>query len=277
MKTDRVVALCASILILAATLLMIQGHAISASSGPRYVDQAGTCEGNSPCYTTIQAAVDAALAGDAITVYPGTYVENVSVDKDALTVQSKSGAASTIVHAANSADSAFAIAAEHVLIHGFTVRNNTTLCDITFGGITVGGDHATLSANTSTGNCKGIVLHASHITVTENIISDNRAYVGSDGIYVWPNFTDITITDNNILNNADEGFQQEIGGEDIVIERNVISNNDGTGVYLGTGGQNIVIERNAISHSGGPGVYQPHGGQNIVIVSNDILENEDMR
>src|SRR6185436_137581 len=40
-----------------------------------YVDGAGACAGNSPCFTTIQAAINAAAAGDTINVYAGTYAE----------------------------------------------------------------------------------------------------------------------------------------------------------------------------------------------------------
>jgi parallel beta-helix repeat protein len=217
--------------------------------------------------------VDAALAGDSVTVYAGTYVENVSVDKDHLTIQSVSGAVSTIVHAADASLPGFEVPAEYVLIHGFTVRNNTTACNIAFGGITVGGDHATISDNTVTGNCKGVVLHASHITIAGNTISDNQAYVASDGLYIWPDCADITITDNDISNNADEGIQEELGGQDIVIARNVISNNGGTGVYLGNSGQDILLEQNTISGNGGAGIYQQYGGRNIGIAGNDILDN----
>jgi len=53
-------------------------------------------------YSTIQAAVDAASPGDTIIVYPGTYNENVDVNKDHLTIKSENGADSTIVEAANS-------------------------------------------------------------------------------------------------------------------------------------------------------------------------------
>jgi len=38
-----------------------------------YVDAANLCDGNTPCYTHVQDAVNAASPGDTILVYPGTY------------------------------------------------------------------------------------------------------------------------------------------------------------------------------------------------------------
>src|SRR3990172_9146261 len=38
-----------------------------------------TCQGHSPCYQTIQAAVDAAQAGDTIRIQAGTYQEHVNI------------------------------------------------------------------------------------------------------------------------------------------------------------------------------------------------------
>ncbi len=41
----------------------------------RYVDQTGICGGQSPCYTTIQAAVNDAQNGDTIIIFPGVYTQ----------------------------------------------------------------------------------------------------------------------------------------------------------------------------------------------------------
>ncbi|MBC8466682.1 MAG: hypothetical protein H8D55_02475 [Deltaproteobacteria bacterium] len=44
-----------------------------------YVDPSGSCNGNTPCYTTIQAAVNAASTGTTIKILQGSYSENVSL------------------------------------------------------------------------------------------------------------------------------------------------------------------------------------------------------
>lgn len=71
-------------------------------------------------YATIQAAVNAASAGDVIRVCPGKYVENVVVGKSNLTISSTAGAAATMVKAAASAY-VFVVAASGVTVRGFTI------------------------------------------------------------------------------------------------------------------------------------------------------------
>jgi len=45
-----------------------------------YVDPTGSCGGNTPCYTTIQAATDAARSVSVIKVMAGTYAENLDLN-----------------------------------------------------------------------------------------------------------------------------------------------------------------------------------------------------
>ncbi len=74
-----------SILTLAAGLLGITGaHAggpITLAVDDDGMAVPGNCDSATATFTTIQAAVDAALAGDTIQVCPGTYEEQVYVDK----------------------------------------------------------------------------------------------------------------------------------------------------------------------------------------------------
>ena len=44
-----------------------------------YVSQDGTCNGNTPCYTTIQAAINAASTGSTIKIAQGDYSENLTL------------------------------------------------------------------------------------------------------------------------------------------------------------------------------------------------------
>jgi hypothetical protein len=60
--------------------LLIIAVPVSADAGNLYVDDDDSiCGGNSPCYSTIQAAVNAANSGDTIYVAAGTYAEQVTL------------------------------------------------------------------------------------------------------------------------------------------------------------------------------------------------------
>jgi len=71
-------------------------------------------------YTTIQGAVNAAGDYDTILVYPGTYTENVDVNKK-LNITSTEGASVTYVKAAASNDHVFDIQSNNVNISGFNI------------------------------------------------------------------------------------------------------------------------------------------------------------
>ncbi|MDT8305667.1 MAG: hypothetical protein RRC07_07000, partial [Anaerolineae bacterium] len=87
-------------------------------------DDSGGCDGNSTCYQTIQAAVDAADGGgDTIIVYPGVYASfrvPSGADYDYLTVKGVN--ADAIFVEGNTGD-AIQIAAKGVHLSNLTVRN----------------------------------------------------------------------------------------------------------------------------------------------------------
>jgi pectin methylesterase-like acyl-CoA thioesterase len=57
------------------------GAATTVTAATEYVNPDGFCGGNSPCYTTIQAAIDAITTsnGDTIKVAAATYHESVNI------------------------------------------------------------------------------------------------------------------------------------------------------------------------------------------------------
>ena len=68
-------------------------------NAPRHTPPGTGCEYRAG-YATIQAAINAASAGDTIKVCPGVYRENVAINKANLTVMSTNGAHATTISAA---------------------------------------------------------------------------------------------------------------------------------------------------------------------------------
>ncbi|MDD4237287.1 MAG: NosD domain-containing protein [Desulfotomaculaceae bacterium] len=152
-----------------------------------YVDDSGSAD-----FTTIQAAVTAAGAGDTIIVRDGTYSENVVVDKS-LVIQSENGADQTIVQAAASNADVIKVTAANVTIDGFTLSGGKS-------GIVIWGSSSsscTVKNNLSSGNNQGISIEAlaSSNTVSNNVVTQSGSY----GIYLT-NTTGNSITGNTCSN-----------------------------------------------------------------------------
>jgi hypothetical protein len=99
---------------------------LTTQADTRYVDDDGGCEGNSPCFTSIQEAVDVSDGGgDTILVYPGAYAAfrvPAGSDYDYLTVQ---GVSADAVFVDGAGSAAIQVAADGVRLSHLTVRNGT--------------------------------------------------------------------------------------------------------------------------------------------------------
>ncbi|WP_128544148.1 T9SS type A sorting domain-containing protein [Larkinella soli] len=164
----------------------------------RFVDGAGGCGGNSPCYTTIQAAVAAASAGETVTVYPGTYTENVTLSKS-LTVVSTGGRGSTI-------------------IQGF----QTSPAPSVYGAVTIEGVTSGVSIGTSS---------ADGFTIIGVDWPTNVTDVGAVYVRGGPH-TGLSIVGNDIRANGDNGFvlQSNTPVSGFLFDRNILSGK----TYLGS-------------------------------------------
>jgi parallel beta-helix repeat protein len=144
-------------------------------------------------FSSIQAAVDAASAGDTIIVRDGTYTENVDIDKS-ITLKSSSGNPEyTIVDAVDPYDHVFSVTANHVEISGFTVTEAPAY---------------------------GIYLHnADYCDISDNICSHSAFGIYLDGS------NSNSISDNTCFNNEWSGISLS-DSENNTISNNTCSNND---------------------------------------------------
>ena len=167
-----------------------------------YVDDDGGAN-----FTTIQAAVDAASAGDTIVVREGAYTENVLVDR-ALVLMTENGRENVVVTAAGPTKPVFDLKADGITVRDFTVRGPTN--EHVAGIESVGYDDCLIIGN----DCGGALYNGIHLggdatncTITENYCHDNtRRGISlrdsTHGNYVYNNLcaengdTQICIKDN---------------------------------------------------------------------------------
>ena len=175
-------------------------------------------------FTSVQDAVDAASSGDTIIVYPGTYTENVDVNKDHLTIKSEGGAETTIVQAASPDDDVFYVTADHVNICGFTIKGATG------------------------SNSAGIYLYeTSHCKITGNNILNNN-----DSIRLYSSYYNKIM--NNIANsNNDDGICLLLSSCNNIINNTINSNNGDGIVVLGSCSNNII--NNTINMNSDDAIY----------------------
>ena len=161
-------------------------------------------------YCTIQSAIDAATAGDVITVDAGTYNEDVTINKT-LKITGAEAATTKITGPIGGSGSTVSIAANNVEISGFTITrdgNNTTdwndpnlnAAGIAIQGTTITG--ASIHDNIFMGNRTGIDINSSSgHTIHNNVITDNRTGL------IFRNQTDnITFVENEVTDNWTVGI-----------------------------------------------------------------------
>ena len=141
----------------------------------RYVDPAGNCGGNTPCYTTIHDAIAAASNGDTIEVDYGTYTYNsqLSINKEVV-MRAKAGLASKPVISidyASYTSCGLQIAANNVIVDGFEIIGVKTT-----GGRYLVGDYNSPRNNWTVRNCQihdsdqGVRIVGDYVTIEDNEI-----------------------------------------------------------------------------------------------------------
>ena len=191
-------------------------------------------------YGTIQEAVDAAVDGDTIRVWEGTYYENVFVDKSVNLIGN--GSEVTIIDGGGIGD-VVNITADRVNMSGFRITGSGSSHYPEYdSGIRIESDHTRIFENDCSNNQFGIYLsHANHTLLSDNLCSNNDL-IYNDGIFLsYSNF--------NLLSN------------------NICSNNDGSGIFLSYSNFNILSD-NTCSGNNDHGISLEDFSKNNTIDNN---------
>jgi len=220
----------------------------------------GTEPGN---YTTIQAAIAAAVSGDTIVVSSGTYNESLTISKNinltgagTVVIQAPAGRQGIVVGQLGSVT---------VNITGITISGSNSFngggIENFAGIITI--TNCTISGNTAENVGGGICNHSGSITIIDSTISGNSADNKGGGIY--NDEGNITITNSTITNNFayyGGGIYNDEGN--ITITNCTISGNRAThnsrGIYNWSSSKTVNAKSNWWGSATGPQNYSYNPG-----------------
>lgn len=228
------------------TYLPSQSGLVTLSVQQQSVPRTWTVDDNGPAdFSSIQAAVDAALPGDTVFVRDGIYKEpQVTIFRKTLSVVGEDNT-TTIIDGDSGHGSIYGARiyvqnATDVVVRGFTIRNG-------------GGIYSAFSKN---------------VLITENIVT------GCPQGIVLMGTTDATIS-RNVLSYNNLSLLLSSGSNNNTISDNFFTRNNGTGIGLDHSDRNI-IERNVVYENGLGSIPQYHasGVRLFYSNSNSIFHND---
>ncbi len=254
-------------------------------------------------FDAIQEAVDAAADGNTIKVLDGTYDEEVTIDKDNLTLRSLSMPVIRPSTTPTNHGAAIYISADGVTVDGFEI-DGTTVCDNGIygwetSGLTIKNNVIHGAVNAWDGCGILLISWGNTPTVYDNLIQNNEVYdTGRMGIMVmeygstWTLTSDITITGNTVYDTWQVGWGDHGGSiqinvaKDCSITNNLVYDSNDRGIYMfGSASGNKIfgntITNNPIgiqiwiSGEGGSSIdWQSETPTSPMVISNDIYDND---
>ena len=194
-------------------------------------------------FSSIQAAINAAIEADIVIVRQGTYVENIDLLGKAITVQSESGPVSTTIDGQGAGSVVAMVSGEgpNTVLKGFTLTNGSA-----FSG---GGIHCLnatpvirdniIRNNSASSHGGGIYCCGSDLTLTNNLFFDNQAGDKGGGLCCWGSSALITNATFHV-NHAQEGGGIFISYASPVITNSILWYNFAPVGHEMTGGTPVV-------------------------------------
>ena len=210
-------------------------------------------------YSTIQEAIDnvSTLDGHTLVLDPGTYTENVVVNKS-LTIRSASGNPSdTVVNASSSSSNVISVTADNVTISGFTITDASASDKA---GVYLGNgvSHCNVSDNIISGKYHGIYLNQSN----NNSVMNNNVSGNDYGIYL------VGSNNNSLMNNNVSGNHLGIclmisSGDNKVIS-NTANSNEAHGIYLYSMCDDNLLVNNTVNSNNRSGINLMDSSYNLI-------------
>ena len=199
------------------------------------VNQTDACTTGDLYFSTISDAVMNANDNDTIIVCPGTYKENVVVDKSVKILSYSQKPADTIVKANNSNDPVFNVTADNVTISGFSVMGATGYEKA--GIYLYNSNNSRIENVNASNNSMGIYLYDS----SNNTITNNNASNNYNGIYL--DYSSNNTLANNSMTDNTYNFILD-GGQDSHFGNNIDTTNtvDGKPIYYIKNASNTVYD-----------------------------------
>jgi parallel beta-helix repeat protein len=179
-------------------------------------------------FSRIQDAVDSAIPGSTIVVYPGTYKENIIVDMENISIVSESGdPGNTVIKTSNTTEDVINVTSKGVKISGFHIAGPEPGCT---GERKVGIYLYNTSENTIDSNVFSKHLYAVYMVSSDsNNVINNAMEKNERGLYLEDSESN-SITNNMVLNNIEGAVLNQSGNNSLL--NNTISLNKYQGIYI---------------------------------------------